>query len=176
MSFHTTGDDSTSAKSSAAPEPTLPYYPLAFKGVTIRLVQGYNLPSAARQAAIAAINSYSGAGKLLHAIDDLWEVHTDLGALSRSLRLGDWETATGYRLDASEIRYVGQSLGGILGALYTMISGFGLGVVDFPKIYDTLWALLFTYLIFTLPFTIRNAANGGTGRPASRRPGSDAPR
>ncbi|HEY7344876.1 MAG TPA: carbohydrate ABC transporter permease, partial [Gaiella sp.] len=42
----------------------------------------------------------------------------------------------------------------ILGALYTMISGFGVGIVDFPKIYDTLWALLFTYLIFTLPFTI----------------------
>ncbi len=42
----------------------------------------------------------------------------------------------------------------ILGALYTMISGFSIGPVEFPKIYDTLWALLFTYLIFTLPFTI----------------------
>jgi len=42
----------------------------------------------------------------------------------------------------------------ILGALYTMISGFGIGFIEFPKIYDTLWALLFTYLIFTLPFTI----------------------
>jgi NADPH2:quinone reductase len=58
-----------SYSSTAAPEPTLPYYPLAFKGVTIRLVQGYNLPSAARQAAIAAINAYSEAGKLVHAID-----------------------------------------------------------------------------------------------------------
>ena len=42
----------------------------------------------------------------------------------------------------------------ILGALYTMISGFGVGILEFPKLYDTLWALLFTYLIFTLPFTI----------------------
>ena len=42
----------------------------------------------------------------------------------------------------------------ILGALYTMISGFSIGPLDFPNIYDTLWALLFTYLIFTLPFTI----------------------
>jgi NADPH:quinone reductase-like Zn-dependent oxidoreductase len=58
-----------SYSSTAAPEPTLPYYPLAFKGVTIRLVQGYNLPAAARQAAIAAITAYSAAGKLKHAID-----------------------------------------------------------------------------------------------------------
>src|SRR4029078_8358972 len=42
----------------------------------------------------------------------------------------------------------------ILGALYTMISGFGVGFIAFPKIYDTRWALLFTSLIFTLPFTI----------------------
>jgi len=42
----------------------------------------------------------------------------------------------------------------ILGALYTMISGFNIGPIQFPQIYDTLWALLFTYLIFTLPFTI----------------------
>ena len=39
-------------------------------------------------------------------------------------------------------------------ALYTMISGFSLGPIDLPNIYDTLWSLLFTYLIFTLPFTI----------------------
>ena len=42
----------------------------------------------------------------------------------------------------------------ILGALYTMISGFSIGPLDLPNIYDTLWALLLTYLIFTLPFTI----------------------
>jgi trehalose/maltose transport system permease protein len=34
----------------------------------------------------------------------------------------------------------------ILGALYTLISKF--------HIYDTLWSLIFTYMIFTLPFTI----------------------
>jgi trehalose/maltose transport system permease protein len=43
----------------------------------------------------------------------------------------------------------------ILGALYTMFSGFHiLGPIDFPKLYDSLWALTFSYLIFTLPFTI----------------------
>ena len=43
----------------------------------------------------------------------------------------------------------------ILGALYTMFSGFHIiGPIDFPKLYDTEWALIFSYLIFTLPFTI----------------------
>jgi len=43
----------------------------------------------------------------------------------------------------------------ILGALYTMFSGFHIvGPIDFPKLYDSLWALVFSYLIFTLPFTI----------------------
>src|SRR6185295_18979291 len=43
----------------------------------------------------------------------------------------------------------------ILGALYTMFSGFHiLGPIDFPKLYDSLWALTFSYLIFTLPFTV----------------------
>jgi trehalose/maltose transport system permease protein len=43
----------------------------------------------------------------------------------------------------------------ILGALYTMFSGFHIvGPIDFPKLYDTPWALVFSYLIFTLPFTI----------------------
>src|SRR5207248_2984745 len=43
----------------------------------------------------------------------------------------------------------------ILGALYTMFSGFHIvGPIHFPKLYDTPWALVFSYLIFTLPFTI----------------------
>ena len=43
----------------------------------------------------------------------------------------------------------------ILGALYTMISGFHIvGPFHFPKLYDSLFALIFSYLIFTLPFTI----------------------
>ena len=43
----------------------------------------------------------------------------------------------------------------ILGALYTMFSGFHIvGPIDFPKLYDSPWALVFSYMIFTLPFTI----------------------
>jgi NADPH2:quinone reductase len=57
-----------SYSSTAVPEPTFPYYPLAFKGANLHLVQGYNLPPAARAAAIADITRWSGAGKLAHAI------------------------------------------------------------------------------------------------------------
>ena len=43
----------------------------------------------------------------------------------------------------------------ILGALYTMFTGFDIvWFLHFPKLYDTLWSLVFSYLIFTLPFTI----------------------
>jgi len=43
----------------------------------------------------------------------------------------------------------------ILGALYTMFSGFHIaGFIRFPQLYDSLWSLIFSYLIFTLPFTI----------------------
>ena len=43
----------------------------------------------------------------------------------------------------------------IVGALYTMFTGFHVvGPFDFPKLYDTEWALIFSYLIFTIPFTI----------------------
>jgi trehalose/maltose transport system permease protein len=43
----------------------------------------------------------------------------------------------------------------ILGALYTMFTGFHIvGPIHFPQLYDSLWALVFSYLIFTLPFTI----------------------
>ena len=43
----------------------------------------------------------------------------------------------------------------ILGALYTMISGFHIAwFVHFPKLYDSPWSLVFSYFIFTLPFTI----------------------
>lgn len=57
-----------SYSSTAVPEPVLPYYPLAFKGANVRLIQGYNLPPAARAAAIADINRWSGEGRLIHAI------------------------------------------------------------------------------------------------------------
>lgn len=57
-----------SYSSTAVPEPVFPYYPLAFKGVNLRLVQGFNLPPAARAAAIADIDRWCSQGQLIHAI------------------------------------------------------------------------------------------------------------
>ena len=42
----------------------------------------------------------------------------DLGALSRSIRKGDWKKAMGHTLKTDKLYYLGQSLGGIIGATY----------------------------------------------------------
>ncbi|MBM3372284.1 MAG: NADPH:quinone reductase [Betaproteobacteria bacterium] len=57
-----------SYSSTSVPEPTFPYYPLAYKGVNLRLVQGFNLPEAARAWAQADIARWCAAGQLRHAI------------------------------------------------------------------------------------------------------------
>ncbi|HTM20724.1 MAG TPA: hypothetical protein VL172_09460 [Kofleriaceae bacterium] len=46
----------------------------------------------------------------------------DLAALSRSLRQGDWEAIIGAPIKTTEIDYVGQSLGGIIGATFVALS------------------------------------------------------
>jgi len=53
-----------SYSSTRVPEPVFPYYPLAYKGVTLRLVQAYILPPAARAQAIADITAGLEAGRL----------------------------------------------------------------------------------------------------------------
>jgi NADPH:quinone reductase len=57
-----------SYSSTACPEPVLPYYPLAYKGVTLRLVQAYILPEPARALAIADIAEALQDGGLQHRI------------------------------------------------------------------------------------------------------------
>jgi NADPH:quinone reductase len=57
-----------SYSSTARPEPVLPYYPLAYKGVTLRLVQAYILPQPARALAIADIGEGLRDGRLQHRI------------------------------------------------------------------------------------------------------------
>ncbi len=53
-----------SYSSTRVPEPVLPYYPLAYKGVTVRFVQAYLLPAAARAMAIRDITDALRAGEL----------------------------------------------------------------------------------------------------------------
>lgn len=57
-----------SYSSTRVPEPVFPYYPLAYKGVTLRLVQAYILPPAARAQAIADITAGLEQRFLCHAI------------------------------------------------------------------------------------------------------------
>jgi NADPH2:quinone reductase len=57
-----------SYSSSARPEPVFPYYPLAYKGVTLRLVQAYILPEPARALALADIGDGLRDGALKHRI------------------------------------------------------------------------------------------------------------
>ena len=45
----------------------------------------------------------------------------DLGALSRSLRKGDWKKIAGYGFKTDKIHYLGQSLGGIIGGTYAAL-------------------------------------------------------
>jgi hypothetical protein len=50
--------------------------------------------------------------------DHFYQGVSDLSALLRSLRQGDWKSAIGYEI-APEIGYAGQSLGGIMGTVFT---------------------------------------------------------
>jgi hypothetical protein len=50
--------------------------------------------------------------------DHFQQALVDLGALDRSLRLGNWQAAIGRPIDTSHIYYAGQSLGGIMGAIF----------------------------------------------------------
>ncbi len=50
--------------------------------------------------------------------DHFQQALVDLGALDRSLRLGNWQAVTGRAVDTSRIFYAGQSLGGIMGAVF----------------------------------------------------------
>lgn len=54
--------------SMTAPEPQIPFYPLMFNNITIRLVLVYEMPQQAKQQACAAINQAIAEGKLRHTI------------------------------------------------------------------------------------------------------------
>ena len=50
--------------------------------------------------------------------DHFWQALVDLGSLDRSLREGAWLPLLGRAVDTSRIYYTGQSLGGIMGAVF----------------------------------------------------------
>ncbi len=58
---------------------------------------------------------------LPHIPDRFRQSLVDLGALRRSLQTADWERALGQRIDREHFRYLGQSLGGILGVVFVSV-------------------------------------------------------
>ncbi len=58
--------------SSAVMEPKLPFYPMMFQGVTVRMVLVYILPEAARRQSIQDINHALAQGALVHAIAETY--------------------------------------------------------------------------------------------------------
>ena len=69
-----------SYSSTAVPEPVLPYYPLAYKGVTLRLVQAYILPPAARSRAIDDLGETLRAQALVHALAGCFPLEQTIAA------------------------------------------------------------------------------------------------
>ena len=67
--------------SMAVPTPALPFYPMMFKDITLRMILVYLLPEAARRQAIADLNEAMQRGRLTHAIhqtyplDDMVAAH-----------------------------------------------------------------------------------------------------
>jgi NADPH2:quinone reductase len=58
--------------SSAVMEPKLPFYPMMFMGITVRMVLVYILPEAARRQSIQDINQALVQGALIHAIAETY--------------------------------------------------------------------------------------------------------
>jgi NADPH:quinone reductase-like Zn-dependent oxidoreductase len=58
--------------SSAVMEPKLPFYPMMFMGITVRMVLAYILPEAARRQSIQDMNQALVQGALVHAIADTY--------------------------------------------------------------------------------------------------------
>lgn len=50
--------------------------------------------------------------------DHFQQALIDMGSLDRSLRLGNWSSVIGHPVDTTKIYYSGQSLGGIMGAVF----------------------------------------------------------
>lgn len=65
--------------------------------------------------------AFLDAEDLPHIPDHFRQALVDVAALRRSLQTADWETALGQRIDTQRFRYLGQSLGGILGVVYVSL-------------------------------------------------------
>jgi NADPH2:quinone reductase len=58
----------------------LPYYPLAYKGVTVHLVQAYVMAAAKRQAMLAEIMRLLQSGTLIHRVGARFQLSETVAA------------------------------------------------------------------------------------------------
>ncbi|MEJ6725783.1 MAG: NADPH:quinone reductase [Emcibacteraceae bacterium] len=73
--------------SMAAMEPKLPFYPMMFKGVTLRMFLVYLLSDEARQSTIAGVNEMIGNAKLIHAITETYDL-SDIANAHKAVESG----------------------------------------------------------------------------------------
>ena len=73
--------------SMAAMEPKLPFYPMMFKGVTLRMFLVYLLSDEARQSTTAGVNEMIGNAKLIHAITETYDL-SDIANAHKAVESG----------------------------------------------------------------------------------------
>lgn len=91
-------------------------------------------------ATFPVVNMRTASGAAFLEIDELPDIrdhflqsYIDLGSLVRALREGDWKTGTGIELAGDKPYWVGQSLGGIIGATFVaLIPEFQRAVLNVP--------------------------------------------
>lgn len=73
--------------STSNPQPSFPYYPLAFKGANLRIIQGFLLPDEARRAGIADIANWLERNELATRIDGRFAL-SDIAAAHERVESG----------------------------------------------------------------------------------------
>lgn len=66
--------------SSLAPQPTIPFYPMMFKNISVNLILVYNMPETAQQQAILDINRALANDQLHHRIAESWSLEETVKA------------------------------------------------------------------------------------------------
>jgi len=105
-------------------DPCLDGYKCAEDG---RCVDAANQGNGLREWPVIGMYMASGAAfieieHIANTRDHFRQTLIDLSALSRSLRTGDWESVIGAPLETDKLFYLGQSLGGIIGATFVALS------------------------------------------------------
>jgi NADPH2:quinone reductase len=75
-----TGGVITSYSSTQYPEPKLPFYPMMFQNVTVRLILVYNMPESAKRQAAAQITEYLEHERFIHRVAETHPLENIAGA------------------------------------------------------------------------------------------------